>query len=114
MGRGDVVQQLALINAFRANPCSFVYPGVNCTARVQAPVSSELLHLIPLIDLNLRLTRVFTVNDHSKVELFFEGYNTLNHVTKTGGTTSMSSAAIFLRTGALDARQLQWGARFRF
>ena len=31
--RGDVESQLALINAFRANPCSFAYPGVNCTAR---------------------------------------------------------------------------------
>ena len=64
--------------------------------------------------LNLRLTRMFELNDHSRVELFFEGYNTFNHVTKTGGTTSMTSAAIFVRTGALDARQLQWGARFRF
>jgi len=114
VGRGDVESQLALINAFRANPCSFAYPGVNCTARPQAAVSSDLLHLIPLIDLNLRLTRMFEINDHSRVELFFEGYNTLNHVTKTGGTTSMTSAAIFVRTGALDARQLQWGARFRF
>ena len=114
VGRGDVESQLALINAFRANPCSFAYPGVNCTARPQAAVSSDLLDLIPLIDLNLRLTRMFELNDHSRVELFFEGYNTLNHVTKTGGTTSMTSAAIFVRTGALDARQLQWGARFRF
>jgi Carboxypeptidase regulatory-like domain/TonB dependent receptor len=114
VGRGDVDAQLALINAFRANPCSFVYAGVGCTARPQTAVSRDLLDLIPLIDLNLRLTRMFDFNNHNRVELFFEGYNTLNHVTKTGGTTSMTSASIFLRTGALDARQLQWGARFRF
>jgi hypothetical protein len=113
-GRGDVDAQLALINAFRANPCSFAYPGVACTARPQPAISAALLDLTPLIDLNLRLTRVFELTDHNKIELFFEGYNTLNHVTRTGGTTSMTSAALFIRTGALDARQLQWGARMRF
>jgi hypothetical protein len=66
-----------------------------------------------LIHLNLRLTRPVSLGDN-KLELFFESYNTLNHVTKTGGTTSMTSSSLFVRTGALDARQPQWGARFRF
>jgi hypothetical protein len=114
VGHGDVDAQLALINAFRANPCSFAYPGVTCTARAQAPITKDMLDLIPLIDLNLRLTRVFSLSASQKMELFFEGYNVLNHVTRTGGTTAMTSAALFVRTGALDARQLQWGARFRF
>ena len=72
------------------------------------------MHLIPLIDLNLRLTRMFDINDHSRVELFFEGYNMLNHVTKTGGATADDERLDLPRTDALDARQLQWGARFRF
>jgi outer membrane receptor protein involved in Fe transport len=114
VGRGDVDAQLALINAFRANPCTYAFAGVTCTARPQAAISADLLNLIPLIDLNLRLTRVFEFTDHNRLELFFEGYNTLNHVTRTGGTTAMTSAALFIRTGALDARQLQWGARVRF
>jgi hypothetical protein len=114
VGHGDVDEQIALINAFRANPCSFAYPGVACTARPQPAITREMLNLVPLLDLNLRLTRVFTLTASQKVELFFEGYNVLNHVTRTGGTTAMTSAALFVRTGALDARQLQWGARFRF
>lgn len=114
VGRGDVDSQLALINAFRANPCAFAFAGVSCTARPLPAISADLLNLVPLIDLNLRLTRVFELTDHNKIELFFEGYNTLNHVTPTGGTTAMTSAALFIRTGALDARQLQWGARVRF
>jgi len=114
VGHGDVDGQLALINAFRANPCAYAYPGVTCTARPQPAISASLLNLVPLIDLNLRLTRVFSLSDAKKVELFFEAYNALNHVTPTGGTTAMTSAALFVRTGALDARQLQWGARFRF
>lgn len=114
VGHGDVASQLALINAFRANPCAYTFPGVTCTARPLAAISADLLDLIPLVDLNLRLTRVFSLGEGKKVELFFEGYNTLNHVTKTGGTTAMTSSSLFVRTGALDARQLQWGARFRF
>lgn len=114
VGHGDVEAQLALINAFRANPCSFAYPGVACSARPQAAITKDLLNLVPLLDLNLRLTRVFSLTGSQKMELFFEGYNILNHVTWTGGTTAMTSAALFVRTGALDARQLQWGARFRF
>jgi carboxypeptidase family protein/TonB-dependent receptor-like protein len=114
VGRGDVDAQLALINAFRASPCSYVFAGVACTARAQPAISKDLLNLIPLVDLNLRLTRVFALPNNDRIELFFEGYNSLNHVTKTGGATAMTSAALFIRTGALDARQLQWGARFRF
>jgi len=114
VGYGDVDAQLALINAFRGNPCSFVYPGVTCTARPQSPISKNLLNLVPLIDLNLRLTRVFALGESKKMELFFEGYNSLNHVTPIGSATAMTSAAMFIRTGALDARQLQWGARLRF
>ena len=114
VGYGDVAGQVALINAFRANPCGYVNPGVTCTAKPQAPISKSLLNLVPLIDLDLRLTRVFSLGEHKKLELFFEGYNVTNHVTPTGGATSMTSAALFVRTGALDPRQLQWGTRFTF
>ena len=70
--------------------------------------------LIALLDLDLRLTRQFSLGEHRKMELFFEGYNVTNHVTPTGGATAMTSAALFVRTGALDPRQLQWGTRFTF
>jgi hypothetical protein len=115
VGQGDVNGQVALINAFRANPCSFVYYStVTCTAKPEPPISKSLLNLIPLLDLDLRLTRLFSIGEHKRVEVFFESYNTTNHVTPTGGATTMTSPALFVRTGALDPRQLQWGTRFSF
>ena len=101
VGRRDVDQSLEIINSFRAS-------------RGLAPIPASLLKLDPYVSLDARVTKVIPLSVNRRLDLFFEGYNTLNHVTKTGGTTSMTSAAIFLRTGALDARQLQWGARFRF
>ena len=73
-----------------------------------------MLNLVPLIDLDLRLTRAFNFGEKKKMEVFFEGYNVTNHVTPTGGSTAMTSSALFVRTGALDARQLKWGTRFSF
>ena len=35
-------------------------------------------------------------------------------VTLTGGSSNMGLASFLLRTGARDARQIQWGARFVF
>jgi len=115
VGRGNVKGQLSLINAFRANPCTFVYyPNVPCTAKPQPPIPADLLNLIPVIDLDLRLAKVIAFSEKKRMELFFEGYNVTNHVTKYGGVNSMISAAFFIRTSALDARQLQWGTRFTF
>ena len=53
VGDGDVGGQLALINAFRANPCSFVYyPTVPCTAKPQPPISASLLKLFAVDSLS--------------------------------------------------------------
>jgi hypothetical protein len=49
-----------------------------------------------------------------RVEAFLEGYNVTNYVTLTGGSGNMTSPAFLLRTGARDARQVQWGARYSF
>jgi hypothetical protein len=115
VGHGNVIQQLALINAFRANPCSFTYyPGVTCTAKPQPAVLRSLLSPQPVIDLDLRLSKIIVLGEARRLELFFEGYNVTNHVTKYGGASSMTSPAFLIRTTALDARQLQWGARFTF
>jgi hypothetical protein len=115
VGHGDVNGQLALINAFRANPCGFVYfPNVPCTAKPLGPVARDLLIPQPVIDLDLRLAKLVPFGEKRRLEVFFEGYNIANHVTAYGGTTTMTSAAFLIRTSALDARQLQWGTRFSF
>jgi hypothetical protein len=115
VGYGDVDSQLARINEFRANPCAFVYySGVPCTAQPVAPITEEQLDLKPLIALDLRLTKIFLLSERLKLELFFEGYNVTNYVTPIGGNTALNNSTFGIRTGALDARQLQWGGRFRF
>jgi hypothetical protein len=114
VGHGDVPGQLALINAFRANPCGYVFTGVTCTQKALAPITASLLNLRPLIDLDLRLSKVISLGERRNLAFFFEGYNATNYVTRTGGSTTLNSASLFIRTGALDARQLQWGTRFSF
>jgi hypothetical protein len=101
VGRGDVNGQLALMNAFRAS-------------RGLPAISADLLKLDPVIDLDLRLTKVIPVHNRRRFELFLEGYNLTNHVTRFGGVSSMISPSFLVRTTALDARQMQWGARFVF
>jgi outer membrane receptor protein involved in Fe transport len=101
VGRGDVTRQLEIINAFRAT-------------RGQAPVSVELLKPDPIITIDMRLTKVFRLAGDRRVEAFFEAYNASNYVTLTGGTSNMSSSTFLVRTGARDARQVQWGARYSF
>jgi hypothetical protein len=115
VGDGDVGGQLAIINAFRANPCSFVYyPTVPCTAKAQPPIPASLLKLFPVDSLSLRLSKIIPIAEKRRAELFFEGYNMTNHVTKYGGSGTLTSAALFIRTSALDPRIFQWGARFTF
>jgi hypothetical protein len=115
IGRGDVAGQLAIINAFRANPCAFVYyAGVTCTARPLPAISADLMEIDPVIDLDMRLTKVFQLNNRRRIEVFLESYNLTNHTTLYGGASTMTSASFLIRTSALDARQTQWGARFAF
>jgi len=101
VGRGDVEGQLTLINAFRAS-------------RGLGPVDRDLLKPDPIINLDLRLTKAFNLGANRRIEAFLEGYNVMNYVTLTGGTGNMSSSSFLVRTGARDARQVQWGARYSF
>jgi hypothetical protein len=101
VGRGDVDEQLAIINAFRAS-------------RGLTAVSPELLEPDPILNLDLRLTKAFELGATRRIELFLEGYNVTNYVAFTGRTGNMSSSSFLIRTGARDARQVQWGARYSF
>ncbi|MGD9903556.1 MAG: TonB-dependent receptor [Vicinamibacterales bacterium] len=101
VGRGDVDGQLAIINAFRAS-------------RNQAPISRDLLKPNPIITTDLRLTKRFGLGSSRRFEVFLEAYNATNYTTLTGGTGNMSAPAFLQRTGARDARQVQWGGRFTF
>ncbi|HKB10903.1 MAG TPA: carboxypeptidase regulatory-like domain-containing protein [Vicinamibacterales bacterium] len=101
VGRGDVAGQLAMINAYRAT-------------RGQQPVSADLLKPDPIVVLDARLTKVVPLRDSRRIEVFLEGYNLSNYVTLTGGAANMSLPTFLIRTGARDARQIQWGARYVF
>jgi hypothetical protein len=101
VGRGDVAKQLEIINAYRAS--------VN-----QAPVSEDLLKPNAIIGFDVRLTKGFSLGASRRLEAFLEAYNATNYTTLTGGTSNMRLPAFLIRTGARDARQVQWGARFRF
>jgi hypothetical protein len=115
VGRGDIAGQLQLINAFRANPCAFTYyAGVPCSAKPMPPITRNMLNPQPIVTMNLRAAKQIRFSEFKVTELFFEGYNIFNHVTEYGGATTLTSPALFIHTSALDARQLQWGARFTF
>ena len=115
VGYGDLTGQLDLINAFRANPCGYVYfSTVTCTAKPLPPITANLLSPQAAVALNMRATKSITIAESRRLELFFEGYNVTNYVTKYGGVTSMTSTSFLIHTSALPARQLQWGARFVF
>jgi len=101
VGRGDVTSQLAIINAFRAS-------------RGLGTVDASLLNIDPVIDLDLRLTKVIPLPHNRRFEIFLEGYNLTNHTTLYGGASAMTSSSFLIRTSALDARQTQWGGRFVF
>jgi hypothetical protein len=101
VGRGDVDGQLAIINAYRAS-------------RNQAAISKDLLKPNPIITTDLRLTKRIDLGATRRFEVFLEAYNATNYTTLTGGTGNMNAAAFLIRTGARDARQVQWGGRFSF
>jgi hypothetical protein len=114
VGDGDRRGQTQLINAFRANPCSFVAAGVPCNATPQPAIQQSLLNPQSVIDLDLRLTKVIPIRESKNIQLFFEGYNTFNHVTQYGGDGNLIDEDFLIRNTALPPRELQWGARFVF
>ena len=120
VGYGDTAGQLQIINAFRANPCSFAAPGSSCTATPVPPISASQLKLQAINSLNLRLLKDISFREHYHLQLFMEGYNVFNHPTKYlggggfGGESTMISPAFLVLDQALDPRLLQWGVRFVF
>ena len=115
VGYGDVAGQLALINAFRANPCGYTYSSdVKCTAKALGPISASLLNPHPSISLDMRLSKNIRFTEHKHLELFFEGYNITNYVTRIVPAGTMTSTSFLIPTSSLPARQLQWGVRFGF
>ena len=66
------------------------------------------------------MTKDFAIKERGHLQLFMEGYNVFNYVTKylggggSGGESTMVSPSFLILDQALDPRLLQWGARFVF
>lgn len=101
VGRENVDRDLETINEFRA---SLGLPAID----------RSLLDLDPNITLSMRLTKGFDLGAARRLEVFLEGYNLTNYVSFTGGNSRMRTRSFLIRTGARDARQIQWGARYQF
>jgi hypothetical protein len=101
VGRGNVDEQLAIINDFRAE-------------RGLAPFSMDVLKLYSYKSINVRATKRVSLGAARSLELFLEGFNVTNFVNRTGGGTNIRLPAFGIPTGSTDARQVQWGVRFSF
>jgi Carboxypeptidase regulatory-like domain len=101
VGRGDVEEELRIINEYRA------------LLRLP-PIDASLLELKMTRGLDLRLTKAVSLGGDRRLELFLEMFNVPNFVDLTGGNNNMNVTAFLVRTGARDPRQLQWGARYTF
>ena len=102
VGRGDVQKQLEVINAYRAtlNLPAFSMDRINMRA--------------PVKNIDLRLTKRVSLGQSRRVELFAEAFNMTNVVNVIGGLGNIRLDSFNVPTGALDARQIQWGARYSF
>jgi len=101
VGRGDTTEQLRIINDFRA-------------ARALPPFTADVLKLYSSNAINVRLTKRVTFGQGRGLEIFLEGFNVTNFVNRTGGGSNIRLATFGIPTGATDARQMQWGARYAF
>ena len=101
VGRGDVDEQLRIINAFRAE-------------RGLPAFEEDRLKLHAFKTVDLRATKSLTLSGSRRLEVFLEAFNVTNFVNRTGGNANVRLASFGIPTGAADARQVQWGARFTF
>ncbi len=102
VGRGDVDEQLQIINAYRATL------GL-------APFTDDRIRVYPFRSIDIRATKSVDLGGGRRIQVFFEGFNVFNFVNKTvTNNQNIRLATFMLPTGALDARQVQWGARFNF
>jgi hypothetical protein len=101
VGRGNLQEQLDVINAYRAT--------LNL-----APFTVDRIKVLPPAkSLDLRLTKRLNVGQ-GRLELFAEAFNLTNFVNAYGGSGNIRLASFNVPTGAQDARQIQWGARYAF
>jgi hypothetical protein len=101
IGRGDVSQQLALINAFRQSI------GLQ-------PIDASRLGLFPYFTLDMRATKAFSFAAHHRMEVFLEAFNLTNHVNLSGYNSNMNTNSFLIPSSARPARQVQWGLRYSF
>jgi hypothetical protein len=102
VGRGDVQKQLEVINAYRA------------TLNLPAFSMDRIKMRAPVKNIDLRLTKRVSLGQSRRVELFAEAFNITNVVNVIGGLGNIRLDSFNVPTGALDARQIQWGARYSF
>src|SRR5262245_34610927 len=102
VGRGDVQNELGVINAYRA---SLNLPALSMD-RIKMRAAGK--------NIDLRLTKRVSLGQSRRVELFAEAFNITNVVNVIGGLGNIRLDSFNVPTGALDARQIQWGARYSF
>jgi hypothetical protein len=102
VGRGDLQAQLDAINRYRAT--------LNL-----APFDLDRIKVLPpATNVDIRLTKQFNVGGQRRMELFAEAFNITNAVNAHTPDTNVRLATFNVPTGAQDARQMQWGARYSF
>jgi hypothetical protein len=102
VGRGDLQSQLDTINAFRR------------ARSLTALTLDQIMVPAPAKNIDLRLTKQINVGGGRRMELFAEAFNVTNFVNTNGFSGNVLLPTFNLPTGAQDARQVQWGARFSF
>ena len=102
VGRGNLQEQLDVINAYRAT-LSLV-PFEIDRIKVKSPARN----------IDVRLTKRVNIGSGGRIELFAEAFNVTNIVNTIGGNSNIRLASFNVPTGALDARQVQWGVRYAF
>jgi hypothetical protein len=102
VGRGNLRAQLDAINRYRAT--------LNL-----APFTIDQLELLPPAkNIDVRLTKRFILQGAQAIELFAETFNVVNFVNTHTPDVNVRLATFNVPTGAQDARQVQWGARYSF
>jgi hypothetical protein len=101
VGRGDVAQQLALMNQYRA---SIGLP----------PATIDMLKLNPRKEIDARLNKTLNLAGSHRMQIFLEAFNVTNMVNWSNGTGNMRSNTFLVSRPGGTARQIQWGGRYSF
>ncbi len=101
VGRDDVANDLAIINALRAS-------------RNLSLITADQLKLRTYFNLDTRLTKVIEMGASRHLELFLEAFNATNTVILNNGSGTITNRTAFTPTNARAARQMQIGARYAF